>query len=330
MDFDSFFRNKVESMLITASWVEQVKKMLGLTRVSQVWGDRPEWYIWIDGAPGAYALVFEEGEIIQAAEQTLALGQFAVKCYPDVGATVFDSFSPQEREMVTGDLFDHTHTPKLEATSAVPEAFFTVGSISLILDAAETAAMFTFDSLDFLRWSLLNQIFRQENCLYDAHDKKVIRNLPGWQIGYPLFDRLISLYAFHSKRSPTFIGATQSPGFECIVDINQTPQSQACDETKQWSTSVLFLNAADTDAMVNATWRAHLDSKEQIVYEQNFRNPTDNPKKENIGRPQVGINPLWWELAHSDLKSELASPCGCSDHEHHTCEIGRIEAISGS
>ena len=108
MDFDSFFRNKVESMLITASWVEQVKKMLGLTRVSQVWGDRPEWCIWIDGAPGAYALVFEEGETIQAAEQTLALGQFAVKCYPYVGATVFDSFSPQEREMVTSDLFDHT------------------------------------------------------------------------------------------------------------------------------------------------------------------------------------------------------------------------------
>jgi hypothetical protein len=52
MDLDSFFRNKVESLLITASWVEQVQQMLDLKGVSQVWGDRPEWYVWVEDAPG--------------------------------------------------------------------------------------------------------------------------------------------------------------------------------------------------------------------------------------------------------------------------------------
>ena len=38
--------------------------------------------------------------------QTLNLGQFAVKCYPYVEAGVFATFAPQERELVTSDLFD--------------------------------------------------------------------------------------------------------------------------------------------------------------------------------------------------------------------------------
>ncbi|MBT8365646.1 MAG: hypothetical protein KJP23_13180 [Deltaproteobacteria bacterium] len=321
MDFEGFFRNKIENMLITASWVEQVQKMLELKRVSQVWGDRPEWYIWIDGAPGAYSLVFQEGETIKAANRTLALGQFAVKCYPYAGATVFDAFSPQEREMLTSDLFDHTHTPRLETRSSLPEAFFTVGSVTLMLDAAETVAMFTFDSLDFLRWSTFNPKIGQKYHLNHAQEKKIVRNIPGWLIGYPLFDRLVSMFAFYSKKSPAFIGATRSPGFECVIDLNQIPANQACDQIQHWSTSVLFSSAADTDALINTVWRAQLDSKEKIVYEQNLGHPVDNSKNEFDQEPPVAINPLWWELAQSNLKSELASTCGCCSHEHHTYAV---------
>jgi len=319
MDFDSFFRNKVESMLITASWVEQVQKMLDLSGVSQVWGDRPEWYIWIDGAPGVYALVFEEGGTTAATDQTLNVGQFVVKCYPYVTASVFDSFSPQEREMVTGELFDHTHTPRLEAKQRVPETFFTVGSLSFMLNAAETVAMLTFDSLDFLKRSMITVKTGQRNGLNDAHGKSVIRNIPAWQIGYPLFDRLISLYAFYSKQSPAFIGATRSPGFECIVDTHQTSESWVSDETQQYSTSVLFSNAADTEELVDKNWRAHLDPEEKIVFEHaSMHSACDLVASD--GLPQVVINSLWWDLAHADFKSELASTCGCEDHEHHVLE----------
>ena len=316
MDFDSFFRNKVESMLLTASWVEQVQKMLDLAGVNQVWGDRPEWYIWIDDAPGVYALVFEEGEIFDAADQPRVLGQFAVKCYPYASAGVFDSFSPAEREMVTGELFDHTHTPRLESRQRIPEAFFTVGSLSIMLNAAETVAMFTFDSLDFLRWSALTAKTGSENRL---HEKSFIRNIPAWQIGYPLFDRLISLYAFYSKQSPAFIGATRSPGFECMVDIDQTLESRVCDETRQYSTSVLFSDTTDYEKLVDKNWRTHLDPAEKIVFEHTCSHSACHHFADDE-IPQVAINSLWWDLAHADLKSELASTCGCEDHEHHAVE----------
>ncbi len=318
MDLDSFFRNKVESMLITASWVEQVQKMIDLVGVSQVWGDRPAWYVWIDGAPGAYALVFEQSGTIATADQVLNVGQFVVKCYPYLTASVFEAFSAQEREIVNSDLFDHTQTPRLESQSKIPEAFFVIGSISFALDAAETVALLTFDSLDFLRWSVLTA---KTGSVNNLPEKNLIRNIPGWQIGYPLFDRLVSLYAFYSKQPPAFIGATQSPGFECIIDTHQTPENRMCADIRQWSTSVLFVDSGDADAWVDSIWRAQLDPEEQIFLEYACSHPACNHFADSLVS-QVTINSLWWDLAHAELKSELTSTCGCGceDHEHLACE----------
>ena len=315
-DLESFFRNKVESMLITASWVEQVQKMLDITGVSQVWGDRPEWYVWIDDAPGVYALVFENGKLINAIDQTLYMGQFAVKCYPFKTADVFDTFSPAERQMIGSDLFDNTHTPRLETLHKVPEAFYTIGSISFVVDAAETVALFSFDSLNFLRWSNFTAKIHSE---HHSTEKSFIRNIPGWQVGYPFFDRLISLYAFYSKQPPVFIGATQSPGFETIIDTHQSPVSQVCAGIQQWSTSVLFATSGDTTAWVDTFWRAQLDHEEQIVFEHACSQFACHQFTKEA-KSHVAINSLWWDLARTDIKSELASTCGCEGHEHSMCE----------
>lgn len=307
MDLEGFFRNKVESLLITASWVEQVQEMLQLAGVSQVWGERPEWYIWIDDAPGVYALVFEDGESIQTIDKTLYLGQFTAKCYPYDSAGVFKAFSAQEQESVKSDLFDHTHTPQLESRRKIPEAFFAVGSISFVLDAAESVALLSFDSLNFLRWSALSAETNSGNYL---PAKSHIRNVPGWQIGYALFDRLVSLYAFYSKQPPAFVGATRSPGFETIIDAHQTPTSRVCPDIQQRSTSVLFVNSSDTEAWVDTIWRSQREPEEQIIFEYDWKCSACNHSIESE-LPPIGGNSLWWHLAHADLKSELASTCGC-------------------
>ena len=300
-------------MLITASWVEQVQKMLDIKAVSQVWGNRPEWYVWIDGTPGVYALVFEEGENITASGQTLNVGLFAIKCYPYVTASVFETFSSQEREILTSDWFDSTHTPRIEARQDIPESLFVVGSLSFIMDADEKVAMITFDSLDSLKWSTLKTKNDEKN---GPFKESVIRHIPAWHIGYPLFDRLIGLYAFYSKRPPAFIGASRSPGFDCIIDTQQTPKNRVCLDAQQWSASVLFVNPPDADTWVDTLWRAHIDPEEKIVWEQTCL-PSACHHTAGNGFSPVSINSLWWDLAHSDLKSELASTCGCEEHQHH-------------
>jgi hypothetical protein len=318
MDHDSFFRNKIESMLITASWVEPVQKMLGITGVSQVWDDAPEWYIWIAGAPGVYALVFDHGRSFDALDQTLHQGRFAVKCYPYASAGVFDTYSAKECDMVSSDLFDHTHTPRMEARPEIPEAFFTIGSISLTLDAAQTVALFTFDSLDFLRWSTLTAKPGPGN---RPGGKCLIRNIPAWQIGYPLFDRMAGLYAFYSKRQPAFIGTTRSPGFECIIDPpHSTPESQSCDSIQQGSASVMFAETTNTERLKDAIWHEQLDAEEHIVFVSRCRH-SDCSASASDNFPPVEMNRLWWELAQSEIKSELATTCGCCDHGHQPDDV---------
>jgi hypothetical protein len=311
--FDSFFRNKVESMLITASWVEHVRHMLNLKAVSQVWGEKPEWYIWIDQAPGVYALALEDGETVETAGKTLCAGHFAVKCYPYVDSSIFAAFSPQEQELLTGDLFDETHTPRLEARACIPETFFAVGSVSIILDEAETLALLMVDSLDTLRLRTRSASDLRMTSPAGTDESGIIRNVPGWQISYPLFDRLAGLYAFYSRQPPAFIGATRSPGFEYLVDGDQNIECRFCAATRQLTAGLLFLKTSQAASLVDSIWQGFLGPEDEIILRRQLPPSFDNQL--NLAGPRkVPINALWWKLADTELKSELSSTCGCCNH----------------
>jgi len=92
-----------------------------------------------------------------------------------------------------------------------------------------------------------------------------------------------------------------------------------CQDAQQWSASVLFVNPPDADTWVDTLWRAHLDPEEKILLEH-VSSVLDCNHTAGNGFSPVAINSLWWDLAHADLKSELASTCGCEDHQHHGCE----------
>ena len=53
---ESFFQNKIDSMLVTTSWVDNLKDLLGVEAVSQIWGNVPAWYVWLSDAQGVYQL----------------------------------------------------------------------------------------------------------------------------------------------------------------------------------------------------------------------------------------------------------------------------------
>ena len=317
-DYESFFRNKIESVLITASWVEHVQHMLNLKAVSQVWGDKPEWYIWLDHAPGVYALVLEDAETVEGADRTLFMGHFAVKCYPYVDGSIFKAFSPQEQKMVAGDLFDETHTPRSEARERIPENFFAVGSVSIMLDEADTIALLTVDSLDALRLWVQGAMESQMTFPATTDNGYIIRNVPGWQISYPLFDRLIGLFSFNFRHPPVFIGATRSPGFEYFENAEQNLECRPCAATQQLAASLLFLNTSRAASLVDTVWRESLGPEEKIIFRRYLPPFFDNQLNLDCRR-EVPINALWWELANTELKSELTSTCGCCDHSHTSC-----------
>ena len=189
IDFDSYFRSKIESLLIKSSWVKAVQDLLALEAVSQVWGDRPEWYFWIKGAPGIYSLALVDAEISDIDGQKPILGQFFIKCYPYPGSREIGCFSAEEQSALNSDIFDSTHTPRIEAKSQIDDSWFTVGSISLLQWTNEQRVMLTYDSLEHI---ITCQLKFSKNG--DETGLEVIRNVPGWEMGYPLFNCLIGLF----------------------------------------------------------------------------------------------------------------------------------------
>ena len=318
MDFDSFFRNKVESLLLTASWVEHVQHLLGLKAVSQVWGDKPEWYIWLDHAPGAYALVLEDAESFELQSTSFLMGHFAVKCYPYGDNSILAAFSPQEQELAASDLFDETHTPRLEARERIPESFYNVGSISLILDDAETTSLLAVDSLDALKLWVQSPSENRMRLPGNTEIGCIIRNVPGWQISYPFFDRLVCLFSFYFRHSPIFIGATRSPGFEYFVNSEKHLECKPCAASNHLTASLLFHKSSGPENPVETLWRRQLGPEESIVFMRHL--PSAFSDQLVLDSPRVvPINPLWWELADTEMKSEMASTCGCCDHSHGSC-----------
>ena len=318
---ESFFQNKINSMLVATSWVDNLKNLLGMEAVSQIWGDVPAWYVWLSDAQGAYQLQlvdagFDEDNPLNKQ------GFFSIKCYPFHDATVFDTFSYEEQYLSQSGFFDETHTPRFEEKEKIPDSLFNVAAIEYRVNEDDTMACFTLDSLDAMRC-----VYPDETLLdFDLINKsrrytkgETGRSVPGWKLGYPVFDRLLSMYAFYSKTKPVRLRITRSPGFEYVHAGNQLFECVDTPDTHRLSASVFFAPQGSPDHAVNSN---ELDMAEQssgqgqaeVLLDQTFScgHFHASHKMASIQiNEDAPINELWWSLAHREYKSELASTCGC-------------------
>jgi hypothetical protein len=322
IDFDSFFRNRIEALLIRASWVEAFRSKVGLERVSQIWSGNAAWYLWLRRAPGAYALVFSEGDVVTINGQRLFEGRFALKCYPYPESPGYGGFSTEERRWIESDCFDATHTPRFEAETEIPEALFTVGSISLLCDADDPLVLLTYQSLDALRVHQSDAASADSGADHAAEKMRLVRNVAGWSMGYPLFDCLVGLYAHFTGQPPAFMGVTRCRGFEYTVFADGSAVCRPSRRTTQTALSIGFHSSGMNVQRVETFWQERLESGEQIQTARQLPISFD----ETVGKDlpdNVTLNPLWWDIAALDFKSELTSTCGCDeDHCHHTQKSG--------
>jgi hypothetical protein len=314
IDFDSFFRNRIEALLIQASWVGAIQSLLGLRATSQVWNGRAEWYLWLNRAPGVYALSFVDGESTRINGRPAYEGLFTVKCFPYRDHPGFADYSPNERRLVQSDRFDITNTPRFEALAKIPDSLFGIGSLSLVLDACGHLALLSYESLDALK------IFQAREPSVDGRQDvplTVIRNVPGWASGWPLFDCMVGLYANVCKRPPVFVGVTRSPGFEYLMPPDREPTCCPSEATCHMAVSIGFDPGDGVTAALEDCWHQRLEPEEQILAAAALPSRLDGLPKMQLPE-SCALNPLWWTIANSNFKSELNTACGCSDgHCHH-------------
>jgi hypothetical protein len=318
IDRNHYFRTQIDNIFVTASWFEQVKSSTGIRGVSQVWDDRPQWYVWLNDAPGVYGLVLEDADVLETSSEPWYVGQFALKCYPYQNHPVYDSFSVDEKQAVSSPLFDATNTPRLETKKQIPETFFAVGGITLTVNRDESESLLTFESFDRLVVRAKPHPQAPEPVDGSENDPdRALRRVPGWQIGWSFFDSLVSLFAFHHKQQPRFIAATRSPGIEQWIDESGAIDWRPSKKAHHLSLSLMFLKKSVPRPMIEKIWRSHLEGDEKILFEQYLRQPCDQ-KIALEADSAISINPLWWELACANYQSHMASTCGCSDALHHS------------
>lgn len=315
IDFDGFFRGKIENMLVTASWVEKIREMLGLKAVSQVWGEKPAWYFWILGASGVYQLQLESASTDVLGSKDVVSGIFSVKCYPFPQEEVFQTFSFEEQCFIQSNFFDRTNTPRIELKEKIPETLFNIATMEYTVDLDDTFALFTFESLDAMR-VCYNQEMLQEYPVLKKSKRfscgEIGRDVPGWDLGYQFFDRLLSLYSFYSKRKPARIIMTSSPGFEYVYDGSNSFQCLDTDNAKIYSLTVFSaIKDGETGRNSENLIAEQIKSEYQdLIYDQTFESGYCSHNHDQHSSMPV-LNDLWWSLADANYKSELASSCGC-------------------
>jgi hypothetical protein len=306
LDKEAFFRNWIDTLFLKTSWVDAVKQLTGITAVSQVWGERPEWYLWITGAAGPFNLALHHTFELASGRRALRQGLFAVKCYPYRESAFFPSFMEAERQLIESDRFDHTNTPRFEAQSEIPDTLFSVGALTITADAEGSFAVLTFETFDAL--CVVEGSSRVGQMAAGGSPPRRLRNVPGWDIGYLLFDRIIALYAFSGRRSPCYYRLTRAPGFEHSLTEGGQIIIRPAPSIRLFSASIVFSVDADVSLPSSFFGLPELETEEELLVEKRF--PIGCGSSEELETP--GVNPLWWQLATAEFACELTSTCGCS------------------
>jgi len=320
IDYQSLFRNKIDNMLVTTSWVDQVKELIGLQAVSSVWSDKPAWYFWMPQPAGAYSLELNETIDDQWDTKHLAGGLFSVKFYPFANGRFFNHFSFEEQAFVKSNLFDETHTPRLEQRDRISASLFNVAAIEMTMDTTDNLALFSLEALDSMQvfyGQAFHQIYPELNKSKSYNPGEKARDVPGYDLGYPLFSCLLSLYSFYSKIKPVRVLLTRSPGFKYLYDSTEEYQCVDTEDVQIYSLNVMFSdstnkNLATGKNLIEKTLK-YPDNK--IVFDQEY---TNGHLPSNHISPIVNapLDEKWWSLADADYKSHMASTCGCEECQH--------------
>ncbi|WP_372680838.1 hypothetical protein [Desulfosarcina sp.] len=318
---ESFFENKVNSMLVTTSWIDELKALLEMEAVSQIWGDAPAWYMWLSDAHGVYRLQLEAA-MNEEKNPANKQGYFSIKCYPFDNTTVFDTFSYEEQVLSQSRLFDDTHTPRFEELQRIPDSLFNVAAMIYRVNQDDTMACFTLESLDTLRCvypeeTVVNvDLIGKTRCYRKG---EIGRSVPGWQLGYPVFDRLLGMYAHYSKAKPARVRITRSSGFEYVHAGDRTFNCLDAPKIHRLAASVLFASPDRPDKRIDSNELDVLEpegesGQVEILLDRAFPCGHHHHAEKTAPYQSVvgaSVNPLWWSLAETAYASNLASTCGC-------------------
>jgi len=275
MNGEGCLRTTIGAMISHGLGVEAVRESLFLKGASEVWGGpamdaHPAWYFWLTSSPGAYRLRLVRADRLDGHETPIVRGVFSVKYYPSPLEPVFGHFSLQEQALIQGDSFDQTNTPKPDAQ--VPDHLFNVGTIEFIRDLACEQSFFIYTSLNRLRFhgTRRSRPGGEHDAAAITAAPPRVRQLPAWDLGYPLFDAMVGLHAFLTREPPKRVILSRQSGMDFVEDEEGLLIARDSEETALASLLVAFIPEGGegassfeevvTSRLLESPWKPVLDT----------------------------------------------------------------------
>jgi hypothetical protein len=312
IDIESALRTKIDGMLITASWADELKARIGIEGVSQIWSVTPGWYLWLSDGEGPYELSLASvKEDVDPASPVIS-GCFTIKCFPRPDSEVFHTYSSQERALITSELFDDTNTPTFDGRDRAPSDYFTVGAVTMSFSLAdERFARFSLEAPDSFRRRLQNSIgLNNDSTAYAVDCSQLLRNVPAAKIARHLFDCLVALHAFSAAVKPAKVIREHVPGFEVLQSESGIVEVKESDQVVVDCLTVLFTGEQDScESGVAMMPVADIsETSSAVVFEWTAGCAChSHPPQEQSEH----VSSVWWDAADVKRQSSLGSTCGC-------------------
>ncbi|MCD6153656.1 MAG: GTP-binding protein [Syntrophobacterales bacterium] len=289
---DLGFPDLMENFFIRLFYEPRIKELIGWIGIGYRESSSRGWTFRIKGQKGIYCLQYggsnQGGSVWNH-------GTFYIQYFPAMDEDVLDSFSIRENILRQDPLFEQLLRERLPEDDPVDSQFI-VGKLVLSVDNEEENLFLSLCAPEKWREILRNglDLPRNNGAVVEAVPMGGIdRDVPAYDLSWPLFDKIILTVAYHFKQHPFLVTLKKRPAqvFE-ITDKNHCYSRQARDIEE------LCLSVGFGPVLSNGTDDPRLDwatnffptdmspSSSKLIWTITTQDP--DPEK---------VNPLWWEAS---------------------------------
>ena len=302
-------RRVMEDMFILLLFDEHACERVGFTKIRPLIGKMPGWYLWTKDREGAYYLQLVDTEPTEAKSEEKRPSQnkrfvwfvsdLILRYYPSPKEPLFEEYAFVERQVRISPCFDRTGIPLFGKQDAIHKSFFVVGTLHLAFDMDLNFARLGISSQD--RWieilkggPVVKTDYRRT--IEVLPEGSVIRNVPGWELSWCFFDKLLLGFCYVHKCSPIALRLSKSPGVAYYIDINGVAIEVEDVTIHEWTlgTGVFLQSGQKLSTSLTPLRKIFLTSLQYSPEDdESLVDYLENPPESE--RPW--IDPAWWSAS---------------------------------
>jgi hypothetical protein len=310
-------RRVMEDMFILLSLDEQACDRIGFTKISPVIRKTSAWYLWTKDRKGAYSLQLAGTKPADAKSDGIRsfrnkkvvwfVSDFTLRYYPSPEEPIFEEYAFVERQVRTSPCFDHTGAPFSDKQDSIHKALFVIGTLHLAFDRELNFARLGISSQD--RWT---EILKGGTLIETDHRRtievvpegSVIRNVPGWELSWCFFDKLLLSFCYVHKSSLIALRLSKSPGVAYYIDTHGVAIEVQDAAIHEWTlgTGVLLQSGQKLSTSLTPLRKIFLASLQYSPEDdESLVHYLEGPPESE--RPW--IDPAWWSACSWSFSSHL-------------------------